>query len=127
MIARRWAPSLLWTVIIFTFTSIPDPGTAGFRIAGLDKAIHASLYAVLAVLSARALSPARQDGRLPRARALLGLLLGILALGAVDEWHQQFIAGRSMELLDWLADGVGAAGGLLAFVLNRRRSVEYSR
>jgi VanZ family protein len=127
VIARRWAPSILWTVVIFTFTSIPDPDVGGLRIAGLDKAIHATLYAVLAVLSARALRTARPGDRLPRAPALLALLLGILVLAAVDEWHQQFIPGRSMELLDWLADGLGAVGGLLAFVLNRRRSVEYSR
>jgi VanZ family protein len=127
VIARRWAPSLLWTVVIFTFTSIPDPDVGGLRIAGLDKAIHASLYAVLAVLSARALRPARRGDRLPRALALLGLLLAMLLLAAFDEWHQQFIPGRSMELLDWLADGIGAIGGLLAFVFNRRRSVEFSR
>jgi VanZ family protein len=32
-------------------------------------------------------------------------------LGAVDEFHQQWIPGRSMELLDWAADFAGGTAG----------------
>ena len=38
-------------------------------------------------------------------------------LGAVDEFHQQWIPGRSMELLDWAADFAGGtAGGLFSAI-----------
>jgi VanZ family protein len=40
-------------------------------------------------------------------------MLGIALFGALDEWHQQFIPGRSMDLFDWLADFSGATIGTL--------------
>ena len=32
--------------------------------------------------------------------------------GMLDEFHQSFIPGRSMEFFDWLADFLGAAAGI---------------
>jgi VanZ family protein len=44
------------------------------------------------------------------------------ALGAADEWHQQFIPSRSMDVRDWMADTAGAVTGLsLVTALARRR------
>ena len=127
MIPRRWVPSLLWTVVIFTLTSIPDPDAGGIQIGGLDKAIHASLYAVLAVLSARGARAWQPGDRVPRWPVVLRILGAIVLVAAVDEWHQQFIPGRSPELLDWLADAVGTVGGLAAFALTRRRLTAHAR
>ena len=42
-------------------------------------------------------------------------------LGAVDEFHQQWIPGRSMEFLDWAADFAGGtAGGFCSAVAASR-------
>jgi VanZ family protein len=50
-------------------------------------------------------------------------LLCISVFGALDEWHQQFIPQRSMDLLDWAADITGATAGIvLALTLGRRRA-----
>ena len=51
------------------------------------------------------------------------LWIGIVSLlGAADEWHQQFIPSRSMDVRDWLADTAGAVTGLsLVTALTRRR------
>lgn len=77
-------------------------------VAGADKLVHFSLYAVLGALVARALAA-------PRARRGLVLAAAQLMLfGALDEWHQQFVPGRSAELADWVADLLGALVGLLA-------------
>ncbi len=32
--------------------------------------------------------------------------------GASDEWHQSFVAGREADILDWLADTLGASMAL---------------
>jgi VanZ family protein len=41
--------------------------------------------------------------------------------GAFDEIHQIFIPNRSAELLDWIADILGAtSGGLLAYFFLKR-------
>jgi VanZ family protein len=40
-------------------------------------------------------------------------MFGIAAVGALDEWHQDFIPRRSMSFADWIADSSGALVGIL--------------
>jgi VanZ family protein len=57
-------------------------------------------------------------------RFVRGAVIGALALsllGAVDEWHQQFIPNRRMDLRDWVADTAGAVTGLLLVTALARR------
>jgi VanZ family protein len=106
-VAARWTPPVLWVVVILVGTSWPRL-SVGPDAAGLDKVAHFSAYAVLAALSLRATrTPQRWS-------TLLAVVIVIAALGAVDEWHQTFIPGRSMSLLDWCADASGALIGTLA-------------
>ena len=88
---RRWWPPALWAAALLTATSWPNPHVPEVR-AG-DKVVHALLYGGLAWLVARA------EPRLVRRAAPLALLLAALAaFGAFDEWHQQFIPGRSASV-----------------------------
>ena len=52
----------------------------------------------------------------PSAPALVLLLLG-MAYGAMDEWHQAFVRGRSPDLADWFADVTGVVLGYTALLL----------
>lgn len=74
----------------------------------LDKLIHAGLYAVLAALWLWA-----RPGKPSQALALASLY------GAVDEWHQSWVPGRSADAWDWLADTAGAS---LVLALQRVRN-----
>jgi VanZ family protein len=82
-----------------------------------DKVVHFGLYAVLGLLSARA---ARNSGA-PNASTFVRVTLAIAAFAALDEIHQQFIPGREMDVLDWMADLAGAIVGILLFQMARRR------
>ncbi len=73
--------------------------------------MHFSLYAVLGVLASRS---ARRLEFQPW-MALMGLLV-VFAAG--DELHQRWIAGRSADVADWVAD---AAGVILGSVVYRAR------
>jgi VanZ family protein len=75
-----------------------------------DKLVHATLYGTLGFLAARAL--AAGVGGLA-ARRLAVAAAAIAAFAAFDEWHQDFVPGRSSDRLDWLADVVGATAGLV--------------
>lgn len=85
-------------------------GVGGPRIAGLDKVVHASIFAVpaLAALMAGISAP---------------WALGILAVHApASELIQHFLLSRREgDVLDVLADLVGVALGGLAFLVWRRR------
>jgi VanZ family protein len=106
---RAWAVVVLWLAFQLSLTSIPGemlPPLPGFRI---DWVAHFCMYFGLAFLIARAW---RASGW--RAALLAGAWLALLALGALDEWHETFIPGRGAEWVDWLMDGSGAAAGLAA-------------
>lgn len=85
----------------------------GVRLPHLDKAAHAGVFAMLALLVAWGL--ARAFPAWDRARVLLLALLASVAYGALDELHQRFVPGRSVDPLDLVADGAGA--GLVIAVL----------
>ncbi|MGH7717559.1 MAG: VanZ family protein [Gemmatimonadaceae bacterium] len=127
MIARRWVPPIAWAAIILTLNSVPDPDMGGLRLPGLDKLIHATLYGILGWLCARAVTRSAPAPAPPSPRTWwLAVFAGILILGALDEWHQRFVPGRSTELYDWIADGTGALVGMLAAALTRRAGAQYS-
>ncbi len=109
---QRWLLPVAIAIVIFTITSWPRPPSLP---GSSDKLVHFSAYAALGASVAWA-SGARAAG--PTVR----WMLFVSALGAIDEWHQQFIPSRSMDVRDWVADTAGAVGGLsLVAALSRRR------
>lgn len=107
-------------MIIF-LTSIPNPPVPRELAAG-DKLVHFGMYFGFGFLLARAVL---QEAS-PTFTILATVAVGAI-VGALDEWHQQFIPGRSMDIADWRADAFGAALGVLvavtADVAARRRTV----
>lgn len=116
MTARRWLPPTLWAAFTLVLTSIPGADLPVIPAHGVDKAVHLALYGTLGFLAVRAAGrPARPLS------AALRILVAIACFAALDEIHQRFIPGRSMEFFDWVADTLGAAGGgSLALVIARR-------
>lgn len=104
--AVRWTPPILWLAIILVGTSWPSINVGASDLP-LDKIAHFTAYTILAALSLRATLTPRDFS------TVLLVVLSVALLGAVDEWHQSFIPGRSMEFLDWIADSVGALSGAL--------------
>jgi VanZ family protein len=108
--ARILAP-VAWMVLIFWSSSRAWPGADAKVLAWLpawlpdvvqiDKLVHAGIYGALAGLWAWALGH--------RWRLCWVLATGF---GALDEVHQGFVPGRSRDIQDLLADGLGAAAML---------------
>ena len=103
-------------------TSIPGSAVPDLHVPHVDKVVHFLLYAVLGALLARALrreagadTPAA-SGSVHWRRVMLAIA-AVAAFGAADEWHQQWVPGRSTDVLDWCAD---TAGGTLALLLAAR-------
>ena len=111
---RRWLPPLVWAGVILVGTSLPG-SLVPKEVSAFDKALHFTIYAILAVLLAKEISLVTG-----RWRAAVLALAFAAAFGAVDEWHQGFIPGRTTELADWRADSIGAAIGALAVAASRR-------
>ncbi len=113
---RAWLPALAWAGTIFFLSSRSRLPDGPDLIPHFDKVAHFGAYGLLGLLLAHAV---RATG-LPLAAAVaLGWLYG-----ASDEFHQSFVPGRSVELLDWVADALGVLAGVYLFKLwhaRRRR------
>ena len=118
--ALRWAPAVLWAAMIFGLSSMSTlpPPPAGLT----DKHAHFAVYGVLAALLVWGLTD-RSPGRTTWATAAAAVVLAAL-YGASDEWHQSFVPGRDMSILDLAADTAGAtlaAVALRAWAIIRAR------
>ena len=96
-----FVPALLWALVIFTLGSIPSL-TPPVDLP-LDKLGHFGMFAVLGALLAWGLHRARV-----RASLAWPLIAGML-VGAIDEWHQRTVPGRSSDVMDLVADVAGCA------------------
>ncbi|MGF1465655.1 MAG: VanZ family protein [Sandaracinaceae bacterium] len=104
--------ALIWTLSSFALPELPV-----HRVPLKDKGIHLVEYAVLGFLLAHAC--VRTWPRHARVRTMLLAALIAGLWGLLDEIHQSFVPGRSAEVLDLVADGVGALGGAALRALPR--------
>ena len=114
-----WGPAVLWAAVLFFSSSRSDvPGASLFDwVPAGDKLVHLIAYGVLGALLARG---RRLQGHVPHAV----LVLTGAVYGASDEWHQSFVPGRQVSVLDWVADLCGVAAGYwLAYSFLTQRSL----
>jgi VanZ family protein len=109
-----WAPPVLLMVVIWFFSAQPDLAT-DLGVVDLvgRKVLHFLEYALLCLLWWRALRT-----RLGRDAAVVAAFLLAAAYGAVDEYHQTFVSGRTGSPIDVAIDAAGAATA--GFLLRRR-------
>jgi VanZ family protein len=101
-----------WVALTLTLTSIPNP-EFGPSFRGADKVAHFGFYGVAGFLFVLW----RREVGAGASAAMVWAAIFAALLGAVDEVHQQWIPGRTMDLLDWVADFAGGtAGGVFSAV-----------
>jgi len=112
---------------IFAASSVP-----GSQIPGniWDKLAHLIVYAVLGVFFTIPLSGGRWRG--VRVHTIAGAAALSLLYGISDEVHQHFTPGRTPDVMDVVADTLGAAAGatvvfLAATIVTRVRSGSAAR
>ena len=111
-----WGPVLLVMGLIFFFSSLPDPGGPPGGIS--DKTAHVLIYAALGAALERALAGGRITA-MTLTRILFAAALGTL-YGVSDEIHQHFVPPRTPEILDVVADAIGAVVGAIVMTLMAR-------
>jgi VanZ family protein len=113
----HWLPVIAWAALVFYLSAQPDLPNPGRHWVGdlIGAAGHMSVFAVLAVLCARALGSRRWA--VPLAFALT------MFYALSDELHQAFVPGRHCDPLDVAYDALGAAVGLWAWSRWQRHSL----
>jgi VanZ family protein len=98
-----WGPVVAYAAGIFIVSSISQPPSLPQLVT--DKDVHGGLYAAFALLILRAF--ARRWERVTLLTAL-GAIVATVVYGISDEFHQSFVPGRTSDIADVVADGVGA-------------------
>jgi VanZ family protein len=107
-----WKLALLWALVIFGLSSIPGKSFPEMSVLHYDKIIHGVVYAVFGAFCCLSLPPS-----VPRTLAVPCAALLALVYGLTDEFHQIFVPGRSADLRDVIADGLGGLFGAGAAAL----------
>ena len=136
----RWFPLVAWIIFISFASSNEFSAANTSRIIGpmvlwlfpgtspqtlelihffIRKLAHFSEYALLGVLSARALRTS-PNSSLQRRWFLISIAL-IVVYALLDEYHQAFVPSRTPSIFDSLIDSLG---GLAALLVIRFRSNE---
>lgn len=120
----RYGPAVAMTVVIPFLSLLPAPCFRGVESAlppihGLDKIVHALLYATWTAAYLHAVPTAQRT----TSRIVLPIALAATLYGAVMEICQKALTStRCLDPFDALANAVGAfASALLAYVWARHR------
>ncbi len=107
-----WGPACAYMAVIYFVSSVPGGDLPGHFP---DKLAHLLEYAVLGVLFLVPLA----DGRLSQVTIKAAATAVVLSTfyGLFDELHQAFTPDRTPDARDLLADGFGAALGVVSVLL----------
>ncbi len=115
-----YTPLVVYWLLLVAATSLPAQDVPSLGIS--DKINHFVAYLILAVLLYLALIYQRKSEFLFNYAFAASVIIAS-AYGALDEIHQIYVPGRFAELLDWIADFLGAiTGAFLVSILIKRTS-----
>ena len=109
-----WLPLIVYCLAIYIQSDLPSPEQIpSFEFS--DKILHFSAYAVMGVLFYRAYQTLRIKDNL-RMLTLLSMLSASL-YGISDEIHQYFVPFRDADIMDVVANILGAVCGVTLYHL----------
>ncbi|GMU96384.1 VanZ family protein [Ignavibacterium album] len=113
-----YLPLIIHWLTILILTSLPSDQVPSVEIG--DKVNHFLAFFVLGFFLNLTLKYQHRYPNLKK-NILITTIIIAAGYGIMDELHQLFVPGRSAELLDWIADFLGAVtGSLLAEFIYRR-------
>lgn len=108
---------MIWLCVIWLLSSLPSHKLPSVRIFSADKLMHVAVYLVLALLTNNYVMT------LGLKRSSVFLIYVILLLSAgMDEYHQTWIANRSVTFWDFLANAIGLSLGFAIHHLKHDQS-----
>lgn len=97
--------TIITSALIVIAVLIPGSNIPDVNIVGFDKVVHVGMFMVLAVA-------VRYDFNSPSFNFIIAFLAGLL-FSLFTEILQLMVEGRTFDLYDMIADGIGLLVGLL--------------
>lgn len=122
---RYQFPAIAWAGVIFFASSIPASKLPRMALMVNDKLVHGIIFFVLGLLIYRALEPRAPSTQFDWGRFLIAVS-AVVIYGMLDEFHQSFVPGRTVDIKDATADALGGlVSGLVLFLSSlRKRNAE---
>ena len=118
-----WVGAAAIAAGVFALSSLPGPTLRVDLGGGVDKLVHAAVYAILGGL----LAGGGVVRGWSRRTAVAIAAVAAAVYGASDEWHQSFVPYRDAELGDLAADAIGAVLGALLTTSPAAQRLVYRR
>jgi VanZ family protein len=118
-----------WAGVIFYLSSQPGIDTP-LLFPGQDKLFHLIAFGLLGFLLMGSMKTTSSGYRTMQVWFVVAL---VATYGVLDEFHQYFVPGRSVEVYDALADATGALLGawsmyyLVRFLASRSKALPHAR
>jgi VanZ family protein len=123
-IKPSFIPAITWFIISVILLTLPGssfPKENWFDMIWLDKWIHIGMFSILVILWCWAMLKKYADAARLRTIFIYIGLIG-LAYGIGMEFVQKyFIPNRAFEIKDMIADGIGAAFGVIFSIIKFRK------
>lgn len=113
-----YLPFWLWTIALFTGTSLPGSSITLPDFQFSDKFAHFFAYAGVGFLLRRLIPHLRAEFW-KKSYTNISITIGVF-MGIIDELHQIFIPGRDASLGDLLADIIGVVLGIFIYYLAKK-------
>lgn len=107
-----WLPVVLYTLLIWWLSSQQIDFALLDRVPLKDKGVHFLEYGALSFFSMHAIAITWSAGWFSTVATATVITTG---LGVLDELHQSFVPGRSSDVLDLVADVIGALTWALVY------------
>ena len=99
--------ALSWAGVIYYLSS--QPGMDIPPVFPLqDKLFHALIFGMLGFLGVGAMKASMHGYKI---RQVWGIVVLVTLYGVLDEFHQQFVPGRTADIFDVMADMAGGMAG----------------
>ncbi len=107
--------AIAWTILIFIGCSLPGKDLPAISVFDhFDKVVHFTFFFVFAVLWSAAFPTYAQQGKSSALKLWVVMIAFSFAYGFALEFYQiNFVPGRSFDVWDGIADGIGGIGGCL--------------
>lgn len=112
LLIRKYRWSLVWTTLILILSLLPKRSfpDVPISIPYLDKAVHFSLYFILMVLFTWETEKENLN-----ALVINALIVSLVLSFCTELGQKYFLAGRSFEILDIVANIIGSIIGVLFY------------
>lgn len=114
-----WLPVLLWSLVIFSFSSMQVGSASEFYWKDflVKKTAHLIEYGILATLIYRGLIGSNVSVK----KAMVYSVLLAFLYGCTDEFHQSFTPGRGPSVRDVLIDSTGSLIAVYGIIGNLKK------